>query len=181
MHNLFTQFNIKRGVLDFVKVDSVGRLHKQKNRREMRSARQPLHPACRINEGRGWKRQPSPSQASASRRAVIGIFCPCDYVLAWSCQGLQTNGSKTFARIWMRILDGWAKWMNAMLLSQYPNTCSTLRLRWVATARINAKGIQTQEKVPRIPAESSCLPVVGRNLKHRQSKHEVSNQSRAQL
>lgn len=32
MHNLFTQFNIKRGVLDFVKVDSVGRLHKQQNR-----------------------------------------------------------------------------------------------------------------------------------------------------
>lgn len=33
MHNLFTQFNIKRTVLDFVKVDSVGRLHKQQNRR----------------------------------------------------------------------------------------------------------------------------------------------------
>lgn len=33
MHNLFTQFNIKRRVLDFVKVDSVGRLHKQQNRR----------------------------------------------------------------------------------------------------------------------------------------------------
>lgn len=29
MHNLFTQFNIKRTVLDFVKVDSVGRLHEQ--------------------------------------------------------------------------------------------------------------------------------------------------------
>lgn len=33
MHNLFTQFNIKRTVLDFVKVDSVGRLHEQQNRR----------------------------------------------------------------------------------------------------------------------------------------------------
>lgn len=33
MHNLFTQFNIKHTVLDFVKVDSVGRLHKQQHRR----------------------------------------------------------------------------------------------------------------------------------------------------
>ena len=52
MHNLFTQFNIKRTVLDFVKVDSVGRLHKQQNRRNeiYKSTSSPV-----LSGERGWE------------------------------------------------------------------------------------------------------------------------------
>lgn len=55
MHNLFTQFNIKRTVLDFVKVDSVGRLHKQQNRRNeiYKSASSPVLSGERWREGGG--------------------------------------------------------------------------------------------------------------------------------
>lgn len=43
MRNLFTQFNIKHSPMTLIKVDSVGRLHKQQNRK-VGSATQPLHP-----------------------------------------------------------------------------------------------------------------------------------------
>ena len=57
MHNLFTQFNIKRTVLDFVKVDSVGRLHKQQNRRNeiYNSTSSPILSGESLGVGLDWR------------------------------------------------------------------------------------------------------------------------------
>lgn len=85
MHNLFSQFNIKRTVLDFVKVDSVGRLHKQQNRRNeiYNSASSPVPSSERWGGGVGA------SEKREKRRQDCSTAC-CHPENCWQAHRIFT-------------------------------------------------------------------------------------------